>query len=78
MAADEIRLTTYKVYIMKHLSRVTRKPLRAQVNLADIFTAIGEVLKVVGALLVTKEQNNGDPYDWSTDTTTLTDITSLL
>lgn len=63
---------------MKHLSRVTRKPCRAQVNLADIFTAIGEILKVVGTLLVTKEINNGDPYDWSTDTTDLTDITSLL
>lgn len=63
---------------MKHISITTRAPRSAQMNLADIFTAFGEILKVVGTLLVTKEQNSGDPYDWSTDTTGLTDLANLL
>lgn len=63
---------------MKHIRIATHAPQPAQVNLADIFTAFGEILKVVGTLLVTKEQNSGDPYDWSTDTTNLTDLANLL
>lgn len=64
---------------MKHVRTMTYTPRVAQVNLASIFTAFGEILQVVGTLLVTKEQNNSDPYDWSTTPATdLTDIANLL
>ncbi|MFA7691609.1 MAG: hypothetical protein GX117_02225 [Candidatus Hydrogenedentes bacterium] len=52
---------------MKHISKITQKPMPAQMNLGDIFKAIGEILKVVGTLVVTKESSNNDPYDWSSD-----------
>ena len=67
---------------MKHLSHISCKAAQAQIVLGDIMSVAGQILQVIGTLIVSKEQSSNDPYDWSTDTTdassVLTDITSLL
>ena len=49
---------------MKHIVRVTRKPVRAQLDLGDLMAALGQILQVVGGVLITKQEQSGDPYDW--------------
>ncbi len=67
---------------MKHVLCVSGKPATAQIILGDILSAVGQVLQVIGSVVVSKEQSSSDPYDWSTDETDtaslLSDITSLL
>ncbi|OQB35397.1 MAG: hypothetical protein BWY09_02321 [Candidatus Hydrogenedentes bacterium ADurb.Bin179] len=67
---------------MKHILNLSGKPAHAQIILGDIMSVAGQILQVIGTLVVSKEQSGSDPYDWSTDTTDagslLTDITSLL
>ena len=50
---------------MKHVQPITRqRPQKAQITIGVVFTALSQVLQVVGSLLIEKQELTMDPYDY--------------
>ncbi len=50
---------------MKHVKQITKQcPRQAQINVGVIFTAVSQILQVVGGLLIEKQEWTRDPYDY--------------
>ncbi len=51
---------------MKHITRITtQRPRKAESSTVGVvFTAISQILQVVGTLLIEKQQLTMDPYDY--------------
>ncbi len=50
---------------MKHVQPISRQcPQKAQVTAGVIFTALSQILQVVGSMLIEKQELTMDPYDY--------------
>lgn len=50
---------------MKHVKEMTKsKPHLAQISIGGIFTALSQIMQVVGTMLIEKQALEMDPYDY--------------
>lgn len=50
---------------MKHMKKMTVScPQPAQTTMGVIFTAVSQIMQVVGTMLIEKETMQTDPYDY--------------